>query len=157
MRPRAGRTRWPGGSRGNSRWMTAARRRLSRRPYLSIRWPGNTSPTPFTPSPESRSTLPYLRRLIGLALLLPVAAPLRAQQEVRYVLVITGGIPPYLRGELRLSRSGRAWRGTLAMEDRDSLVPVTAIAHPGDSLLFEAPLLGGMSFRGRQVRDNVAG
>jgi hypothetical protein len=91
------------------------------------------------------------------AILLLAAAPLRAQAEARFVLVVTGGIPPYLRGELRLSRQGQAWRGTLAMEDRDSLLVVTGIRITGDSLLFEAPLLGGMRFRGRQHDANFAG
>lgn len=100
----------------------------------------------------------HLGRLIALSLsLLAAAAPLAAQGEARYVLVITGGIPPYLRGELKLSRDGAGWHGTLAMEDRDSLLPITAIAVPGDSLRFEAPLLGGMRFRGVQVRENASG
>ncbi len=90
-------------------------------------------------------------------LTLASTAPLRAQDEVRFVLVVTGGIPPYLRGELRLSRNGADWRGTLAMEDRDSLLPVTGIAFPADSVLFETPLLGGMHFRGRRQQENVAG
>lgn len=98
------------------------------------------------------------RRLIAvIALLLPAAAPLQAQVKARFVLVITGGIPPYLRGELRISRQGPAWQGSLGMEDRDTLLTVSAIRNSGDSLAFEVPLLGGMRFRGRLQDTHFAG
>lgn len=109
------------------------------------------------PAPE---ILPirYLRP--GLALLATLcfaASPLSAQAEVRFVLVVTGGIPPYIRGELRLTRQGAQWSGTLSVEESDSLLAVTGIRDPADSLLFDTPLLGGMRFAGIHRGDGFQG
>lgn len=113
------------------------------------------------PDPETPLRTPIVLRLsrwiaiaTGLCL---AAAPLHAQGEVRFVLVITGGIPPYLRGELRLSRQGQQWQGTLSIEDNDSLFIVTGLRDPGDSLCFDAPLLGGMHFAGAQHGNGFVG
>ena len=94
-----------------------------------------------------------------LAASLATLAPgtVRAQGAGRWVLVVEGGIPPYLRGELRIQPRPTGFTGTLALEDADTLVAVSGIRLAGDSLWFEVPLVGGLHFAGRRTTEGFAG
>jgi len=80
-----------------------------------------------------------------------------AQSAGRWVLVVEGGIPPYLRGELRIQQRATGFTGTLALEDADTLVGVSHIRLQGDSLWFEVPLVGGLRFAGRRTTEGFTG
>jgi len=82
---------------------------------------------------------------------------LQAQEPYRWVLVVEGGIPPYLRGELRIRQQPAGFTGTLALEDADTLLKVSSIRVVGDSIWFEVPLVGGLRFAGRRTTEGFAG
>ncbi len=102
-----------------------------------------------------------LTRSIAMLLVSSLAAfaptPACAQSAGRWVLVVEGGMPPYLRGELRIQQRATGFTGTLGLEDADTLVGVTAIRLQGDSLWFEVPLVGGLRFAGRRTTEGFAG
>ena len=108
-------------------------------------------PDPVTLLTRSISTL----LAASLAALAPATA--RAQDAGRWVLVVEGGIPPYLRGELRIQQQPTGFAGTLALEDADTLLRVADIRVVGDSLWFEVPLVGGLEFSGRRTTEGFAG
>ena len=95
--------------------------------------------------------------LLASSLATVVPGALRAQSAGRWVLVVEGGIPPYLRGELRIQQRPAGFTGTLALEDADTLVAVRDIRLVGDSLWFEVPLVGGLHFAGRRTTEGFAG
>jgi hypothetical protein len=102
-----------------------------------------------------RTRTPAASLLACLAILAP--GPAHAQDAGRWVLVVEGGIPPYLRGELRIQQRGTGFSGTLALEDADTLIGVSDIRLLGDSLWFEVPLVGGLRFAGRRTTEGFAG
>lgn len=98
-----------------------------------------------------------LAPFLAACLMMLAPALVRAQDSARWVLVVEGGIPPFLRGELRIRRQQEKWAGTLAMEDADTLLLVSDIRLAGDSLWFEVPLVGGLRFGGQRTMSGFAG
>lgn len=98
-----------------------------------------------------------LTTLLVACLTLLAPGPARAQEAGRWVLVVEGGIPPFLRGELRIQQRPTGFTGTLALEDADTLLKVSDILVVGDSLWFEVPLVGGLRFAGRRTTEGFSG
>lgn len=77
---------------------------------------------------------------LALGTLLLAAAPLGAQAAGRWAMVVTGGVPPHLRGELRIAAQGDRFSGTLQLETSDSAPAVlTSIEiEPGGAISFRS-------------------
>ncbi|HET8650778.1 MAG TPA: hypothetical protein VFL95_12110 [Gemmatimonadales bacterium] len=70
------------------------------------------------------------------AMLLLLAAPVMAQATGRWAMVITGGVPPHLRGELRIAAEGGRLTGTLQLETSDSApVALTGLEESSDGTI----------------------
>ena len=91
------------------------------------------------------------RLLLAVALAFVTVVPAAGQVAGRWSLTLTGGIPPSVRGELRLSEDDDRLTGTLTLETRDSEpAQITGARLSSDGALeFHAELAGGMRFLGR--------